>query len=146
MDIKAAVTDVTGHHVNDVTRAVISINADKGAMCHIRHSRQRAGGGPPECNRISRGENMNDPFFEPLSTKKATTVAPQGCKAKLKARYIAARRWHFEAIRALDTRWQAANAKAVTAKPHERKAVWQALEDDLAPYFSGVPAETDPPP
>jgi len=89
---------------------------------------------------------MNGPFFEPFSTKKAMTAASQDCKAKLKARYIAARRWHFEAIRALDARWQAANAKAVTAKPHERKAVWEALEDDLTPYFHGVPPAPDPPP
>ncbi len=74
------------------------------------------------------------------------TATPQDCKAKLKTRYITARRWHAQAISTLDASWQAALAKVSRAKPNERLALWKALEDDLAPYFAGVPAETDPPP
>jgi len=74
-----------------------------------------------------------------------TAPRAQDLKASLNARYIAARRWHAEAIRALDASWLAAKAEASKAKPDERLAIWKALESDLAAYFAGVPADNDPP-
>jgi hypothetical protein len=62
-------------------------------------------------------------------------------KADLKTRYIAARRWHAHAVNAMDAIWLAGNAQASKAPPHERLAVWQALESDLAQYLAGVPEE-----
>jgi hypothetical protein len=81
-------------------------------------------------------------------TVSSDPIAPRArdLKANLNARYIAARRWHAEAIRALDASWLAANAEASQAKPDDRLAIWKALESDLAAYFAGVPADNDLPP
>ncbi len=69
------------------------------------------------------------------------SISAYAKQKNLKARYIAARRWHTQAVNALDARWLAAQAAANKARPYERMAIWQALEDDFSPYLAGVPKD-----
>lgn len=95
---------------------------------------------PPTGRAIPSGGDMSRTNHLHLSTGISKLMA-DARKISLKNRYIAARRWHTDAIRALDACWLAAAAKASKAKPHERLAIWEALESELAGYFAGVPTE-----
>jgi hypothetical protein len=56
-------------------------------------------------------------------------------KNELRALYIAARRWHTDAITQLDAEWKAALARIASAPPARRPHLLAEVARDLAPLF-----------
>lgn len=64
-------------------------------------------------------------------------------KSDLRARIVAARRFHDGAVRTLDAKWKALLAELEDLPAADRDAAIAAAADDLAPVLAGI-ADTDP--
>lgn len=64
-------------------------------------------------------------------------------KSELRARIVAARRFHDSAVRTLDARWKALLAELEDLPAADREAAIAAAADDLGPFLAGIP-DSDP--